>query len=39
MRQNLSKGRNKAIDSNIENNYYNVITDIINKDGPILKLQ
>ena len=33
------EGEVKAVDSNIENNYYNVITDIINKDGPILKLQ
>ena len=33
------EGEVKAIDSNIENNHYNVITDIINKDGPILKLQ
>ncbi len=33
------QGQVKAIDSVLENNYYNVITNIINKDGPILKLQ
>ena len=33
------EGEVKAVDSTIENNYYNVITNIINKDGPILKLQ
>ena len=33
------EGQVKAVDSVLENNYYNVITNIINKDGPILKLQ
>ena len=33
------EGTVKAIEAKVENNYYNVITNILNKDGPTLKLQ
>ena len=32
------KGKFKAVDSLLENNYYNVVMNVINKDGPKLKL-
>ena len=39
MPQNLRAGKELwAVDSLLENNYYNVKMDIVNKDGPTLKM-
>ena len=38
MHQNLREGTFKAVESLFENNYYNVKMDILNKDGPTLKM-